>query len=81
MSEDGDKKRERPSIDELLEQTLEELATVTKRYDEEQRWKGYYKTWYEEARKRLKELEANEKDPTKFWCGTCKAFHQLTCIK
>ncbi len=85
MSENDEKKQKvvAPSVDELLEQTLEQLAAAEHRYEEEHRWRGYYEEWYSNAKKELDELKNREDcpDPSKFWCRTCKAFHQVTCIK
>ncbi len=82
MSEDAGKKRKTPSVDELLEQAMEQLAAADHRFEEEHRWRGYYESWYHEAKKELEQLKNQETaDPSKFWCVTCKVFHQLTCIK
>ena len=82
------KKLKFPTVDELLEQTMEQLAAMTHRCEEEERWRGYYESWYKDEKVKTASLQAkldtllgDGSTSCSSFCHTCKVVHTITCGK
>ena len=81
MSEEEAKRQKIVSVDEILEQTLQQLAEAQRRFKDEMEWREFYERRCREQEKRLSLLEEANSDRASFYCDLCSSIHTLQCVK